>query len=371
LKLSFVFLLIVLSVCAEKHASEITLATMRALADIATLKTLTVAVHHFKARVLLAGLFDTYHLDYPDTPISQLGKGIWGHPSKVAKAISAKAAQLKKQNDEAKAKAAAAAKCAEEKADADKLAALTKEVRIKAKADAKERQEEVVAKQLRAIDKLKKNWKENNAINRRRHEGFEKPSWKYLPWPSTEWSNRNTMNKWLSEKRRASISLVYDDIRELDTEQLRSHLSGIWGRLGPLFKSREDWTLCLLGSQSQTPTVATAMGLQGWQWGTPYVISIHSAAHTLSTDADEKRSMHKICWNAYKGGDMTFASQQGIIFRLYRGTASDSSVRGNGVMPPTWNAGRHDFNTHRSKTVPILPAAHIAEPYLHTCSTRE
>ena len=79
--------------------------------------------------------------------------------------------------------------------------------------------------------------------------------------------------------------------------------------------------------------------------------------------------MHPLCMDAAEGGDTTFGTQRGVIFRLFRTGETDATIRKNpttqkGTGAPCWNAGREEFRNHREKLVPTIFKSHASEPYV-------
>jgi hypothetical protein len=182
---------------------------------------------------------------------------------------------------------------------------------------------------------------------------------------------------WMPDKLK-KITLVWDDVRHLDDTTLGARFADLSVLLADLLENRSNITYCLLGHQCQTVVVASAISShKNWTWGTPYTISIASAAHTLEGDIGATCSMHPVCVAANETGDYTFGTQQAVVFRVLLGPAStDSSIRHHktkaqataGTGADCWNAGRTAVLDHKKNDVPWISKHHSAEPYVHARS---
>jgi hypothetical protein len=338
---------------------------MRALADMAFLRE-GAGLLRPTARRMLGNLVDEYHATFPTSPLAVIGEGLHGIDSTVSIALTQ--AREDKETKERETKEAAVAAEQERKRterERERMDAL-QDARVIEKARARAAVEKVDKENWDRLSKWGNKFEAQNATWRLENQGWNKSGWKSMAWPPP--ASGSVRNSWMPEKDRAAVTVVYADIRDLEDATLEAQLDVISDRVLDLFGGTgpelDTYTLCLLGNQSQTPNVCTKLCSLSWQWGTPYVITIASAAYTLGNDYDAAESMHPLCMDADENGDSTFGTQRGVIFRLFRPGNNDSTIRKKGTGATCWNAGREEFITHRNKLVPTISRFHESEPYV-------
>jgi hypothetical protein len=355
----------------EAEVDEHVFVVMRAFAAIGFLqqKTDRGARQTFRrvptARETLSKMVDVYHKEHPNTQISRLGVGIKLYRSVKARQLDEDERVGKRRQQE------------QEQLVADMKATAVRRKRDAAEAaEAKKRREAAKADaQAEALDEMDQKWKSVQAVIRQGEEddeleeqkfpGWKAPGWRHAPWP-VEMQADTDRDKMLKAADRANIKLVYDDIRHSDVDSLGTRLAITSARILDLLPNNSNFTLCLLGLTSQSPTVMQSLCPIGWTWGAPYTIQLDSDSHTLERDLYRQFKIHNFCQDAFTAGDTTYGLDVGVIFRLYRGTMTDSRARAR-VAVPRWNAGREAFKSHRAGDVPdISHTAVTKEPYRYS-----
>jgi hypothetical protein len=360
--------LFVLKYCAEENAPAATLQLMRALADIAFLRSASgEALMRPHARTRLAQIIDLYHETFPEAPLAVLGKGLYGIESKVSVALN-----LEREEKASRERDAKLAKLAveEEKVKAALAWKRTERDRV-ARVDEKKKACALVERREQKTWDTLSRWGDKYATQNKdfssKNHDWNLAGWKRMGWPDP--AQGSAHDGWLPKADRAEVTVVYADIRDLEEAELHAQLVRISDRLLDLFQERKQYTLCLFGSQDQTPTVCSTLCRVSWQWGTPYVITIASSAYTLGEDYAGEQCMHPVCMEALEDGDLSFGTQRGVIFRLFRPGDTDSTIRQNqasgGAGTACWNAGREEFLDHRLKLVPTICKSHESEPYVY------
>ena len=351
---------------------------MRALAAIALLRDKgdNVAGKALRpdARGLLAKRVDAYYQQHPNTPMALQGQSIMKIESARAQLLtSLKELKDRQQAAIVEAEEATRQRQAEQEAmrqrviaeDAMRVIAGQAAVALQAKED------EVKYDDIAQVySDMAQATKEARATT-----GLHAPGWRVQAWPAVPVATTSEQwDAWLPRPLQDAVRLVYFDITSCALEELPTTLQNVSDHALALLQPRTNFTLCLYGTSSQTVPVMKTMTSLEWTWAPPYAMLMHSATHTLPADLTGTRDVHKICRDARTAGDTTFGLHQGIIFRLLRGSETDSTIRhgthvnGSDAKGPgveLWDGGRSDFVKHQDGDVPYIDNfQHVSrEPY--------
>lgn len=344
---------------SEEKLERTSVLCMRALADIAMLRNpadMNVAVRH-RARDVLKGLVDQYHAQHPETPISLAGTGILRFISNRAQVLRDQAAAAQEAAQEKIAAQAAEAEAAAALVLASEREARKVEERVLAKASANQAKKAVDDAKWALIQEVHDEF-ERSSKKVRQKTGLHEPGWNVWQWPADLFETTGKRDEWMAKEFRKAVKIVWCDIRFVPDESLPLYLSDAGKRVVDLLGSRVNYTFCLLGTTSQTPSVSSSLGQsEGWKWATPYTIQLDSASHTLGADDDELLQVHQICKKAHDEGDNTFGVDHATVYRLLRGNETSSTIRGrpgSGPGESCWHAGRGEFRKHCKKDVPSI-----------------
>jgi hypothetical protein len=308
-------------------------------------------------------MVDQYHIDFPTNPIARRGIGIKMFTSKQAAALAAEELQRLEQEqdkqDRAKAQKAAAILADREKA----VATAAKQERDVLKKEACVLAQRAVAGKWEKVNKVCKRGMVEDEQEEAKYPGWQAPGWRQAVWPQEVLETEQERDKMLSHTERGKISMVFDDIRDVEGDTMATYLKDTSARILGLLPTRTTFTLCFLGRTSQTAAVLTTLVACGWKWGAPYQIQLDTDSHSLSRDTLKRVQVHKMCLDAKELGDATQGLDVAVIFRFFRGGMTESKAR-QAVDVPCWSAGRTANKTQREEDVPdIIHSGVTKQPY--------